>query len=54
MTQTAKDYFFTHFDEVYSYMDKRNIPSYKTAEANGMAFLHLYTTKQGEHAAYIA
>ena len=48
MTQTAKDYFFTHFDEVYSYMDKENTLSYKTAEANGMAFLHFYTTKQGE------
>ena len=50
MTQAVKDYFFTHFDfdEVYSYMDKENIPSYKTAEANGMTFLHLYTTKQGE------
>ena len=26
----------------------KNIPSYKVAEANGMAFLHLYTTKYGE------
>lgn len=50
MTQAVKDYFFTHFnyDEVYSYMDKDNLPSYKTAEANGMRFLHLYTTKDGE------
>ena len=50
MTQAVKDYFFTHFDfnEVYSYMDKDNIPSYKTAEANGMTFLLLYTTKDGE------
>ena len=50
MTQAVKDYFFTHynFDEVYSYMDKDNLPSYKTAEANGMTFLHLYTTKDGE------
>ena len=39
-----KDYFFTHFDydEVYSFMDKDNIASYKTAEANGMKFLHFY------------
>ena len=50
MTQAVKDYFFTHFDfdEAYSYMDKEIIPSYKTAEANGMTFPHLYTTKQGE------
>ena len=50
MTHAVKDYFFTHFDydEVYSYMDKDNLPSYKTAEANGMTFLHLYTTKDGE------
>ena len=50
MTRAVKDYFFTHFDydEVYSYMDKDNLPSYKTAEANGMTFLHLYTTKDGQ------
>ncbi len=50
MTQAVRDYFFTHyqFDEVYSYMDQDNIPSYKVAEANGMTFLHLYTTKYGE------
>ena len=50
MTRAVKDYFFTHFDydEVYSYMDKENIPSYKTAEANGMTFLHLFETKDGE------
>ena len=50
MTQAVRDYFFNHYDydEVYSYMDKDNIPSYKTAEANGMTFLHLYKTKQGE------
>ena len=49
-TRAAKDYFFAHFDfdEVYSYMDKDNLPSYKTAEANGMTFLHLFTTKSGE------
>ena len=50
MSQAVRDYFFSHFnfDEVYSYMDPENIPSYKTAEANGMKFLHLYTTKNGE------
>ena len=50
MTQAVRDYFFTHFnfDEVYSYMDKDNLPSYKTAEANGMTFRHMYTTKSGE------
>lgn len=50
MTKAVKDYFFTHFDydEVYSYMDKDNLPSYKTAEANGMTFQHLYTTSDGE------
>ena len=50
MTQAVRDYFFTHFnyDEVYSYMDKDNLPSYNTAEANGMTYLHLYTTKDGE------
>ena len=50
MTQAVKNYFFTHFhfDEVYSYMNQDNLPSYKTAEANGITFLHLYTTPQGE------
>ena len=50
MTNAVKDYFFSHFDfdEVYSYMDQDNIASYKTAEAMGMKFLHLYTTKYGE------
>ena len=49
MTQAVRDYFFTHFDydEVYSYMDKDNTPSYKTAEANGMTYQHLYTTQDG-------
>ena len=50
MTRAVKDYFFTHYDydEVYSYMDIDNVPSYKTAESNGMTFLHLYVTKTGE------
>ena len=49
VTQAIRDYFFTHFkyDEVYSYMDVDNVASYKTAEANGMTYLHNYTTKQG-------
>ena len=50
MTQAVRDYFFTHFNdnEVYSYMDKDNLPSYKTAEANGMTYLHNYITKDEE------
>ncbi len=50
MTQAVRDYFFTHFDydEVYSYMNKDNLPSYKTAEVNGMTFRHMYITKNGE------
>ena len=50
MTQAVRDYFFTHFDfdEVYSYMDVENLPSYKTAEANGMTYLHDYVTSDGE------
>lgn len=45
-----RDYFFTNFnyDSVYSYMNKDNVPSFKVAEANGMKYLHLYTTKNGE------
>ena len=50
MTQAVRDYFFEHFDydEVYSYMNEDNLPSYKTAEANGMTFLHLYITEDGQ------
>ena len=49
MTRAVKDYFFTHFDfdEVYSYMEANNLPSYKTAEANGMTFRCFFTSKQG-------
>lgn len=45
-----RDYFFNQYDydEVFSYMDEDNIPSYKTAESIGMSFLHLYHTKNGE------
>ena len=44
MTQAVRDYFFTHYDydEVYSYMNKDNIASIKTAEANGMTFQFEY------------
>ena len=50
MTQAVKDYFFNNFDfnEVYSYMNKDNVASYKTAEKNGMTFLHLFTDKTGD------
>ncbi len=50
VSQAVRDYFFTHFDyeEVYSYMDVENLPSSKTAEANGMRFLHVFTSKLGE------
>ncbi|MBQ2069454.1 MAG: GNAT family N-acetyltransferase [Bacilli bacterium] len=50
MAQAVRDFFFTHFafDEVYSYMNVDNLPSYKTAEANGMSFRHIYVTKSGE------
>ena len=49
MTQAVKDYFFNNFDydEVYSYMNKDNVPSYKTAEKNGLTFLHLYKDSMG-------
>ena len=49
-THAVKDYFFNHFDynEVYSYMNKDNIASYKTAEKNGMTFLHLYKDSEGQ------
>jgi RimJ/RimL family protein N-acetyltransferase len=44
MTRAVRDYFFEHFDfdEVYSYMEEDNLPSYKTAEANGMTFRNIY------------
>lgn len=50
MARGSRDYAFKQlgFDEVYSYMDKDNVASYKTAESNGMSFLHLYTTKKGQ------
>ena len=44
MTRAVRDYFFERFDfdEVYSYMEEDNLPSYKTAEANGMTFRNMY------------
>jgi len=50
ISQAIRDYYFTHFDgdEIYSYMNVDNVASYKTAEANGMTYLHLYTTRYGE------
>ena len=50
VTRAVRDYFFSHYqyEEVYSYMDKDNLPSYKTAEASGMKFLHFYETPQKE------
>lgn len=49
MAKGARDYGFSNlgFNELYSYMDEDNVASYKTAEANGMTYLHLYTTKAG-------
>ena len=50
MTRAVKDHFFKHYDydEVYSYMSEKNLPSAKTAEANGMTFLRIFTDKQGQ------
>ena len=44
ITRAIKDYFFTHFNykEVYSYMNKENIPSIKLALKNGMSFVKEY------------
>ena len=38
MTQAVKDYFFNNYNynEVYSYMNKDNVASYKIAEKNGI------------------
>ena len=40
-----KEYFFmnTNYDEVYSYMNKENIPSRRIAEKNGMKFVEEYS-----------
>ena len=44
MTRAMKNYFFNNFkfDEVYSYMNEENVPSYKTAERNGMKYIKTY------------
>ena len=49
-SQAVKDYFFQNFsyDEVYSYMNIENIPSIKTAEANGMKRVGSFVSKDGE------
>ena len=54
MTQAVRDYFFTNFeyDEVYSYMVEDNIPSIKTAEANGMTFQNIYVVHNIPHKVY--
>ena len=51
----SRDYFFRTFkdyNEVYSYMDVDNIPSYKTAEAMGMKFLHIYERQGASYMVY--
>ena len=44
MTRAVKDYFFSHYDydEVFSYLDQNNVPSEKTAIANGMTLRGIY------------
>ena len=44
-SQYMKEYFFmnTNYDEVYSYMNKENIPSRRIAEKNGMKFVEEYS-----------
>jgi len=49
-TQAVKDWLFSHFafDDVYSYMDKDNIASAKTALSNGMTLVDSYRDAHGE------
>ena len=49
-SKAVKDYFFLMFDfnEVYSYMNKDNIASIKTALANGMKYVGEFIDKNGE------
>ena len=44
----VKDWLFlnTDFDVAYSYMNQENVPSYKTAEANGMARIKAYKSEE--------
>lgn len=46
----VRDYFFTHFDdnEVFTYMDEDNRPSYRVAENNGMTFIKFFISKEGK------
>ena len=48
--EAVKKYFFSHFafDEVFSYMEADNMPSYKTAEALGMTLRFTYEAKDGQ------
>lgn len=50
ITKAVKDYFFSNFkyNEVYSYMNDKNIPSYKTSEKNGMTLIKKYEDSNGE------
>ena len=49
VAKALRDYFFNTFknDEVYSFMNKENIPSYKTAESMGMKFQYTFFDKYG-------
>jgi len=49
-TRAVKDWLFGNFafDEVYSYMNKDNIPSAKTAQSNGMTLVDSYVDSRGE------
>ncbi len=49
----VKDWLFenTDFDCVYSYMNQENLPSYATAEANGMTRIKAYN--DGEEALFV-
>ena len=49
MTQAVRDYFFNNFNynEVYSYMNKDNIPSYKTALKNKMTYITDFIDEDG-------
>lgn len=49
-SKAVKDWFFSRFpaEEVYSCMDQANVPSAKTAAANGMRLVDSYTDNHGE------
>ncbi len=53
--RAVRDWAFTHtdFDALYSYMNAANIPSRRTAEANGMKLLKEFSDERwGDMAAY--